>query len=240
MKHLDLSNEENRERLTRLFRYAQVGRCVSSVTHDINNFLGVIQAYMELVELDPGLGDESRRMLTEALGSVKKCATMLGSLTSVARKERPDRRMVSLPALLDEVVDLKRYDYRVSQVTLDTQWESGLPDMAIDIPKFSMAIIHLMMNALEAVEGESKRLVRITARRQDDCVEIAFWNSGPAVYADEVDLLFEPFRTTKGGEHVGLGLFVAREAARLHRGDIVYNPERGFVLSVPLDTGLSL
>ncbi|NIA16623.1 MAG: sensor histidine kinase, partial [Nitrospiraceae bacterium] len=52
--------------------------------------------------------------------------------------------------------------------------------------------------------------------------------------------IFEPFYTTKGSDHFGLGLSVARDAARLHKGDLVYNEERGFVMRLPFDNGLPL
>ena len=62
---IDLNSDDARERLTRLFRHAQVGRSVSSVTHDLNNYLGAIMAYAELAGMDKGISADTARMLGE-------------------------------------------------------------------------------------------------------------------------------------------------------------------------------
>ncbi|NIA16378.1 MAG: hypothetical protein GWP08_20145, partial [Nitrospiraceae bacterium] len=75
---MDLDSQDFRDRVALLFRYGQVGRCVSSVTHDVNNVLGAIQAYSELLDLDENLSDESRRMTMQIGEGVAKCSALLG------------------------------------------------------------------------------------------------------------------------------------------------------------------
>ena len=66
------ADDETREKLARLYRYAQVGHCVSSVTHDVNNFLGAVLAYAELVGLEKNQTPEALRMLGEVMSAVRK------------------------------------------------------------------------------------------------------------------------------------------------------------------------
>ena len=63
------------------------------------------------------------------------------------------------------------------------------------------------------------------------------WNSGEAPPDDQRDVMFEAFATTKNGQHLGLGLWVARNIAREAGGDLAYDAERGFVLTLPKDSG---
>ncbi len=49
--------------------------------------------------------------------------------------------------------------------------------------------------------------------------------------------LFEPFFTTRGGGHLGLGLWTARHNLRAFRGDVTYDPARGFSAVVPQESG---
>ena len=57
-----LPTPENYERLSEQFKHAQVGRCVNSVTHDVNNLLGAIMAYSELLSFDPGISEDGKTM----------------------------------------------------------------------------------------------------------------------------------------------------------------------------------
>jgi len=234
-----LGSPEVRDRLIRLFRYGQVGRCVSSVTHDINNLLGAIQAYAELVEMDEALSSESRRMLGQAGEAARNCGALIRSLTAVARKERPDVDFVDLAPLVDAAVALKQYDLQMARVHVERVADDEIPLLAADRPHLAMATIYLLMNALEAVEGTDDRRVAVRVRNGDGAARIEVWDSGPPVPEGDRERIFEPFYTTKHGEHVGLGLTIARETARRHRGDVTYDPAQGFVLRLPHDTGLS-
>ncbi len=226
------------QRLNKLFRYSQVGRCVSSVTHDLNNYLGAIQAYSELIDLDEGLSDESRRMVSKLGEGVSSCSRLLGTLTSVARKERDHADMVDLVQLVRNTVDLKKYDFATAHVALETSFEEGLPSMVLDPPKVTMALVHLIMNALEATEGETKPRVAVRVRKLDDGAAVEVWNSGAPIDPDLIERLFEPFFTTKEGEHLGLGLAVVRHTARMHDGDLTYDKSQGFVMRLPFRNNL--
>ncbi len=230
---VDLTSPEGQRRLHKMFRYAQIGRCVSSVTHDVNNYLGAILAYAELIELDSELTKESSRMVQEIIGAVRKSSALINNLTDVARKERPDVRAVDPLQLIHRVLDLRRYEIKLSQIDLKSESPDAMPTLQIDLPKVEQALVYLVNNLIEALADEECRQARVHAVVGDGWVEFEFWNSGPAIPVELREAVFEPFFTTKAGEHVGLGLTVARETAHQHNGDLVYSPERGFVFRIP-------
>ena len=234
-----IESPEVRERVCRLYRYGQVGRCVSSVTHDINNMLGAIQAYAELIELDQGLSEKSRRMLGKVTDSVQNCSGLISSLTAMARRERPGADFIEVAEFVDGILAIKRYDFQSARVQVETAYDDGPPSLVADRPQLASAFIYLLMNALEAVEEAADRRAAVRVVHTDSAVEIVVWNSGPLVPEPDRERIFEPFYTTKVGEHVGLGLTLARETARRHQGDLAYDPARGFVLRLPHDTDLS-
>ena len=234
-----LESPEVRDRLYRLFRYGQVGRCVSSVTHDVNNMLGAILAYAELLDMDEGLNEKSRQMLGKVADSTQKCSGLIGSLTALARRERPDVGFIEVAQFVDGVLAIKRYDFQVGRVKMETAYDAEIPSLMVDRPSLALATIYLLMNAFEAVQEAADRRAAVRVVHADSAVEIVVWNSGPPVPERDRERIFEPFYTTKVGDHVGLGLTIARETARRHQGDLTYDPARGFVLRLPYDTGLS-
>lgn len=227
------ADESSREKFALLYRYSQVGHCVSSVTHDVNNFLGAILAYAELAGLEGNQTPESRRMLQEIMTAVRRSSRLINNLTTIARRERPDIRVVQPREVMEDVLDLRRYDLKVAHVSLETDYQDALPEISVDLPKLEQAIIYVLSNAIEALEEGEKRLLKVSVLAGNGNVEFRFWNSGGAVREDIRSRMFEPFFTTKGGDHFGLGLWAARNNLRPQNGDVVYDPSCGFSIVVP-------
>ena len=216
-----------------LFRYAQVGRCVSSVTHDVNNLLGAILAYAELIGLEESLSEESARMLKEIMNAVRRSSTLITNLTDVARKERADIRVVQPFQILERVLSMCQYDLKVSHIECEVDCPEELAAIALDVPKLQRAMMSVVGNAIEHEPDSSGRRVILRGGANGDRLDFSVWNSGTPVPPEDRERIFDPLYTTKGDEHMGLGLTIARQAARLHQGDMFYDPERGFVISLP-------
>ncbi|MCP4638950.1 MAG: HAMP domain-containing histidine kinase [bacterium] len=237
--------EDLEDRVRDMYRYSEVGKCVSSVTHDVNNLLGAIMAYAELVGLESGLSTEATRMLQEIIGAVKKSSTLINNLTDVARKQRPDVRIIDLSALVDRALDLRRYDVRIGHMEATLDVEASLPSIPADLPKLQRAFMYIFTNAIEALESTESKEIRVSVRRApqdaDEPVqlEVAVWDSGPGVPETDHERIFEPFYCTKGTGHVGLGLTAARATAELHEGTLRYDPDFGFVMRLPVANSLS-
>lgn len=230
---VDMNSAEGLARLSRLYRYAQVGRCVSSVTHDVNNFLGAIMAYSELIGMDQNISPESKRMLQEIVNGVSRCSNLINNLTSVARKERTETMMLPLATIVEKVVDLRRYDMKAARIKCDLDIQADMSCGAYDRAKLEQALIYIVTNAIEAVALLPRREIKITTYATDDSFEVSIWDSGPVIDESLRDHLFDPFFSTKDEDHVGLGLYSARETALLHGGSLEYEPDRGFVLTLP-------
>lgn len=226
-----LSDDMN-ERVTRAFRYAQVGRCVSSVTHDINNYLGAIMAYAELCGMDAQISDDSKRMLGEMLKAVRKCADLVGNLTDVARRERPDIRLLEPQQLTQRVLDIRGYDLRTASVRVTTQYQPNLPFLAVNLPRVQQAFMYLVANTLEAMDSADHKALKIAVEDEGGEVVFSFKDSAKAVPEPIRQKMFDPFFTTKGPDHLGLGLTFARATFEDHGGSLTYDPESGFVARI--------
>jgi len=230
---VDLSSPEATERILRLFRYAQLGRCVNSVTHDVNNYLGAILAYVELVGMESTLSAESQRMLREVAGAVNKSSALITSMTDIARREKPDVRLIEPKDLIDRVVSLRSFDVKFGRVQLQVDYAPSLGTLSVDLPKLQLALLYLFSNALEALANVEDRRMSIRAQTAGSDIELAVHDSGPGVTPEERDRIFLPFYTTKGTDHLGLGLPSARAILELHRGSLTYDAARGFVMRLP-------
>jgi len=231
--YLDLDSEEGLTRVARSFRYRQVGRCVNGVVHDVNNYLGAILAYGELVSLDEGLPPESRRMVTEMVNAVNKCSALIGAFTGIARKETRLTAIVDPIRVVEHAVQLRSHGLKMAQIAIETKSDEAVSSLAADQPRLTQALLGLLINAEEALEGVERPRIRATVCEADGMVVIAVWNSAPPIPEEDRTRVFDRFFTTKNGDHLGLGLPFARDIARTHRGDLVYSPDRGFEMRLP-------
>lgn len=239
MESFNLESKEDLARLAQVHRYAQVGMLANGVTHDVNNLLGAAMAYAELAALDENISPDSARMMAQIVDGVSRCSQLIKSLTSVARKERADINLASPDQILQEILLLLDYDIKMGQVELETDFDPKIPSLPLDLPKTKLAFLFLMANAQEAVRGKTIRKIKVTAGNTDDGVFVQIWDSGNGIAPDLVDKAFEPLTTFwPEGVHLGMGLFVARNVAEMHRGTLTYDPDTGFRMTFLRENGL--
>lgn len=230
---LPLDAEETLERLLLLSRYAQVGRCVDGATHDINNALGAALAYAELIQLDQGLSEDSRRMLERTSEAIERCSHLVSQLTNLGRSDAWMDSVCDPAELVQDVVLTREYALKRGNIAIQTDYEPNVPSVVADAQQVRLAVLYLLMNAQEAVEGAAERVIRVRvySAQAGCCIEV--WNAGAVVPEHDRAALAEPLTTSKGDHHLGLGLHaVARTAKRLG-GTLAYTPEAGFRVCFP-------
>ncbi len=219
--------------LLKAFRAGQAGQCVASVTHDVNNCLGAIMAYAELVALDENLPGESRRMMGEVVKAVRKGSTLMGALTSIASDSGKGRSVVFASALLAHVTMLRRHSLKTANIHVEVEERGVQNSLEVDEPAVSLALLYLLANEIEDAQQAGRTRIDILIDEREDCVVFEVAHGGPSLAVDRCDVMFEPFYTSKGAGRFGLGLYEARTTAERHGGDLEYDAERGFVLTLP-------
>ncbi len=227
-------SDEFEERLLQLFRYAQIGRCVNGVTHEINNFLGAVMAYGELVALDENISDESRRMLGHVIEGVRRSTQMLSVFTGIARRDKPAECLADVDNIIDHLVTLHAYGIKQQRVSVERSLAPDLPKIQGDATKLELVLHYLFLNALQNVADAERAVVHIAARPEGEKVRITVRDSGPPVSEAMQESIFEPFVTTMDGPHLGLGLPTARKLLARHKGSLTYDPAEGFIVTIPV------
>jgi signal transduction histidine kinase len=124
-----------------------------------------------------------------------------------------------------EVCRLLEADFRQHGVELQADVEPLLPQVDTDETQFKQALINLMVNARQVLEGGG--LVRIRTRagsRGDVVVEVE--DNGPGIPVEARERIFEVFYSSRGGG-TGLGLPIAKQIVERHGGTIEVETEVG-------------
>lgn len=235
LTHLDFGDPVNQQRLEHIFRYAQVGRCVNGVTHDINNHLGAAMAYSELVLMDESVSEEMQQMVEKIIAAIDKCGKLVSTLTGVARPLSNSANMIDLNSVVHGVLLLRDYAFRLLKVEVTTSLAPNLPSPVADGPKLQLALLYILLNIEEYFsDTQTKGAVSIRSYRDGDGLFVEI-NSHEVSIADEVcATMFDLYATSKGNANVGMGLALARAMLQEQNGDLSYSKNCGFVIRLPV------
>ena len=234
----DITHEQAMQgRLVEAERLAAVGELVAGVAHEVNNPLGSISAFAQLLLRDDRLDDEQRESVEVIHGEARRASAVVGDLLAFARHSAPRRAAVELAPVVERALRLRGFQLAAAHVRSRVELPSGLPAVHGDARQLQQVVLNLVTNALQAMPQGGE--LQVTARREGDLVALEIRDTGTGIPPHARPHIFEPFFTTKReGEGTGLGLSVSYGIAAAHGGtlSLVETSERGtcFRLSLPL------
>ena len=217
-----------------------VGQLTGGLAHDFNNLLAVIIGSLELAS--PGSPDAPR--ISRALKAAERGALLTQRLLAFSRKQSLHPQAVAMQPLLENLTELLRHSLPAS-LTLEIEAQQPAWAAWIDVGQLENALINLVMNARDAMEGRSgvirirtwnQRVTRSDGRRQD-MVALEVADRGCGMSQEIKARVFDPFFTTKQtGSGSGLGLsmvygFIRQSGGRV---EIESAPEQGTTVRLHL------
>jgi two-component system, NtrC family, sensor kinase len=237
----DVSDErEITRRLVETEKMAAVGQLAGGVAHEINNPLGGILAFAQLMKRDEGRSAGDMEYLELIEESALRCKRIVESLLKFSRHSRTeDRRPFSLNKCVEDAVvlfgaQLKSYP----KVRLGLDLAAELPDLFGDPGQLSQVLLNLLQNGLHALPASGGLLTVETGREEERCF-FRVEDSGSGIEERYVTRIFEPSFTTKPpGQGTGLGLAIAYRIVEDHGGvfKVETQPEQGsrFTVYIPI------
>lgn len=223
-------------------RLAATGQAIATLSHHIKNILQGIRGGSYLVEM--GLENDDVGVLRKGWDIVRrnqdKISSLVMDMLSFSKEREPDPAPADLAAVIDDIVETVQQRADEIGATIDWRRPTGLPPLVFDSAGISRAILNVVTNALDAVEGRPHGNVAITAGidERDGMVRITVADDGSGMDPETLAGIFNLFVSTKGSRGTGLGLTVSRKILREHGGDIHASSRPGagstFTLEFPL------
>lgn len=213
------------EEIRRRERLATLDQLAAGMAHQMRNSATGARLAMELHRRCCSQDDESLRVAADQLRLMEAHVQKMLSLGS--RAEPQDD--ISLDQIVHEIIRLLRPRATHQHVTLDYHRPAQAVLLRGDRGALEQLVVNLVTNALDAVEllpAAERRVTVEVDSAADQTVRLTVRDSGPGPSAAVASQLFEPFVTDKT-DGTGLGLAVARDIARAHRGDIVWSRTGG-------------
>ncbi len=202
-------------------KLAAIGLLAGGVAHEVNNPLGAILAFAQLLRRETLEPDEARDYMREIEESAIRCKKIVERLLSFARQARRDeRRSFNLNDVVGETVFLVEKSYLPQNVRLVRDLDPDLWSVHGNFNEIGQVLLNLVTNARDAMTGGGVVEVR-TRNIPDSHVELVVKDNGSGIPAEILERIFDPFFTTKPeGKGTGLGLAVSYGIIRDHRGRI--------------------
>ena len=229
-----------------------LGAVAGGLVHEIRNPLSTMNVTLQLMQedypadTDDPKGERTARRLTSLLGEVRRLEEILDDFMRYAGIRRLNLSQVDLNRVLEEVTAFMTAECARAGVDLAFYPDRSLPIMRLDERLVKQAVLNLLLNAVQAMEGaaaeapeeprEDQLIVR--TRLEGDMARIDVIDTGPGIAPGDRERVFEVYYSRrKTGS--GLGLPTARRIAEEHGGDLRFESEPGkgtdFILRLPLD-----
>jgi two-component system NtrC family sensor kinase len=230
-------------RLVESEKMIAIGSLAGGVAHEINNPLGGILAFAQLMKREPQrpAGDlESLSLIEE---SALRCKRIVESLLKFSRRSKiEDRRNFDPSRCVEDAALLFRAQIKkYPKCKLELSLASGLPEIYGDPAQLGQVVLNLLQNGLQALDKGVGTLTVTTGTRDAHCW-LSVRDEGCGIPPENLSRIFEPHFTTKPpGEGTGLGLSIAYRIVEDHGGHFVVDstPGKGstFTVMIPVPPG---
>lgn len=220
---------ETQEQLVQKEKLASVGQLAAGVAHEINNPLGSILLYADILRKETPAEDEQQRAdLEMILSEATRCKVIVNDLLNFSRQNEILAQATDLNAILHELaVEVGRQE-SASGVGIVEELDPDLPRIQADPQQLHQVFVNLMNNAVDAMPDGGTLTLRTRRGPDPGWVRVEVADTGAGIAPENTKKLFTPFFTTKPiGKGTGLGLAIIYGIVKMHRGQIGVQSEVG-------------
>lgn len=226
--------------LVHVSRLTSLGEMASALAHELNQPLTATANFLKgcimLADRQPLDQARLKEMISQASDQVLRAGQIIRRLRDFVTKGEAERRIESLPKLLEEAGALAMVGAKERSVRLRFEIDRDVQLVLADKVQVQQVALNLMRNAVEAMEESPRKELVVGARPlPQDMVEVFVSDTGHGISPQAAEQLFQPFMTTKS-TGMGIGLSISRTIIEAHGGRIWVepNPQGGAIFKFTL------
>jgi two-component system NtrC family sensor kinase len=229
------------QQLAKTEKLTALGGMAAGVAHEINNPLGGILLYSNLVLEDIAEDSPARENMEKIIYQTNRCKEIVQNLLDFARTPTGEMLPLKINNVIRTSLNLVKDQAMFHGIEIDTRLAENLPEVIGDKSRLEEVFVNLFINAADAMKGRGK-LTLTTMPGTNNSVKILVSDTGTGIDEEHLPHIFEPFFTTKEpGRGTGLGLSIAYGIIRKHNGAIDAESEPGkgttFIIFLPVYMG---
>lgn len=212
-----------------LEKFAATGRIARTIAHEIRNPLTNINLAADQLKTELAVENEETSFLFDMINrNSHRINQLISDLLTSTKFSELNFEKLTVNELLDEALKEAEDRIQLNEVMLLKEFQTNMPAIAVDKGKMKIALLNIIINGLESMEGRETKLLKIETSLDSvtkKCV-ISITDTGSGMTEESLSKLFEPYFTSKQNGN-GLGLTNTQNIILNHKGDIHVNSELG-------------
>jgi PAS domain S-box-containing protein len=236
-KQMEKELEKTRVQLLQAEKMASLGKLAAGVAHQLNNPLGGITLFTQLIMEEYDLSEKAREDLDRIQADVQRCSDIVKQLLEFSRQTNREIQAHDINQAVSRTLFLLENQTLFQNIKVEKNLAPDIPPVPVDIQQMNQVFMNIILNAADAMEGNGKLTLKTyrSAGRDRVCIEIS--DTGPGIPEEVLPHIFDPFFTTKEqGKGTGLGLSLVYGIVENHGGRISArnNPGQGATFIIEL------
>ena len=162
-----------RDQLIHTDRLSYLGRVTAGVAHEIGNPLGSIYGYIDILRSsadDPKLYQDILNRMGDEVGRID---SIMKELLNFSRPQHEKRTPIALAELMDQCLDILRTQRVLDRVSVEVQADPNTPPILAETGQLKQVFLNLMINAVDAMEGQGRAQISISFGRYESLQALA-------------------------------------------------------------------
>lgn len=209
-------------------KLAELGTIASSIAHELNNPLGGMLSFLQLILMDIDKSHAAFDDVKEMEAATLRCKDIVQNLLGFARRQDlGSAEELDLLEVVKRSIKLIELQSKSKGIAIELDGESGACPFQGSANALSQAICNLLQNAIDAIADEIVKkpsftgLITIALHKESAQYLIRVTDNASGIRPEHQTQVFTPLFTTKDpGSHAGLGLTVAYTIVTEHRGSL--------------------
>lgn len=233
--------EENNKKLEMQLQHSErlafVGELSAGIAHELNEPLGRILGFAQLVKKNGSLTEQQDTDIDRIIKASLYTREIIKKLMLFSRQMPRQINEVNLNVLVSNILYFIDIRFQSRGIKIVERLDQHLPVIEADSVQISQVLVNLITNAIHAMAGGGK--ITIATKRKQNQVSLVVSDTGSGMSNEVKRKIFEPFYTTKPvGQGTGLGLSVVQGIVEEHKGKILVSSSPGkgsrFEIVLPL------
>jgi two-component system, NtrC family, sensor kinase len=226
--------------LQQVERMAFVGELTAGIAHELNEPLGRILGFAQLIKKSGSLNEQQEQDIERILKASLYTREIIKKLMIFSRQMPQQITKVNLNETISNILYFMDSKYYSGSVKIQKKLNPNLPLVYADAVQMSQVLVNLLTNAIHAMPAGGEMI--ISTNFKNGFVSLSVKDNGAGMTAEVKDKIFEPFYTTKPvGQGTGLGLSVVQGIVTAHHGkiNVSTSPGKGSKFEVLIPIGRS-